>query len=438
MGRLGAERAACNTQSMRRLGLLALTVLALAGCQQSSAGGAFSDQPSPVSTAAPRAQLDLDALRDLRSRVAASLTGHVAGGDLAPTWGPGTLVPLAGPYREDAIAADTLGLMAARSLAAHPTSGAGDALAPQAQALASASAAAVRQLDGPQGAAYLLLAQASPTPASGPSATDTPDPCVSPVPGQERPQCLRKQVADGLLAAWYASGTKMFLHLGDTTTVYRPVEAISVGAALVVAGYAEHDESKIQAGANIIAVEMRNDFDPHFGLAYGLVSASIKGGHDVADSTTHLADQAGIAEALLQAFDASREQPYFAAARTVLQPLLDEAVGIRGESGYVTAFDLRTAGPADGAPIDVEAAVLTLRAARRYDRDDGGRFAHLEENATRALLAGAARSNPSSGLPGILPAQGSALRSGVVSALAVVTLDEVVADLAPSPSPSPR
>jgi uncharacterized protein YyaL (SSP411 family) len=229
----------------------------------------------------------------------------------------------------------------------------------------------------------------------------------------------------------------MFLHLGDTTTVYRPVEAISVGAALVVAGYAEHDETKIQAGANIIAVEMRNDFDPHFGLAYGLVSATNKGGHDAADSTTHLADQAGIAEALLQAFDASREQQYFADARTVLQPLLDEAVGIRGESGYVTAFDLNTAGPADGAPIDVEAAVLTLRAARHYDRDDGGRFAHLEENATLALLAGAAKSNPSAGLPGTLPAQGSALRSGVVSALAVVTLGEVVADLAPSPSPSP-
>jgi hypothetical protein len=229
----------------------------------------------------------------------------------------------------------------------------------------------------------------------------------------------------------------MFLHLGDTTTVYRPVEAISVGAALVVAGYAEHNESKIQAGANIIAVEMRNDFDPHFGLAYGLTSASSKGGHEVADSTTHLADQAGIAEALLQAFDASREQQYFADARTVLQPLLDESVGIRGEAGYVTAFDLRSAGPTDGAPIDLEAALLTLRAARHYDRDDGGRYAHLEENATLALLTGAARSSPGAGLPGILPAHGSAPRSGVVSALAVVTLGEVLADLAPSPSPSP-
>jgi hypothetical protein len=422
---------------MRRLGPLALTVLTLAGCQPSSAGGAFSDKPSPVATAVPRVHLDLGALRNLRSQVAAGLAGHLAGGGLAPTWGPGTTVAIAGPYREDSMAADTLGLMAAQSLAADPSGSTGDALARQAQTLAAASAAAAHQLDGPQGAAYLLMAQASPLPASGPSPTDTSNPCASAVPGQERPQCLRQQVADGLLSAWYAPDTKMFLHLGDTTTVYRPVEAISVGAALVVAGYAEHNETKIQAGANVISVEMRNDFDPHFGLAYGLISATSKGGHEVADSTTHLADQAGIAESLLQAFDASREQQYFADARTVLQPLLDEAVGIRGEAGYVTAFDLRSAGPADGAPIDLEAALLTLRAARHYDRDDGGRYAHLEENATLALLAGAARSNPGSGLPGILPPHSSALRSGVVSALAVVTLGEVLADLALSPSPSP-
>jgi hypothetical protein len=422
---------------MRRLGLLALAVITLAGCQQSSAGGAFSDKPSPVATATPSAHLDLAALRTLRSEVAAGLTGHLAGGDLAPTWGPGTPAAIAGPYLEDRMAADTLGLMAAQSLAAGPSGGSGDALAAQAHTLAAASAAAAQQLDGPQGAAYLLLAQASPVPASGPSATETSSPCAPPVPGQERPQCLRRQVADGLLSAWYAPDIKMFLHLGDTTTIYRPVEAISVGAALVVAGYAEHDETKIQAGANIIAVEMRNDFDPHFGLAYGLTSATSKGGHEVTDSTTHLADQAGIAEALLQAFDASREQQYFADARTVLQPLLDESVGIRGEAGYVTAFDLRSAGPTDGAPIDLEAAVLTLRAARHYDRDDGGRYAHLEENATLALLAGAVRSSPGAGLPGILPAHGSASRSGVVTALAVVTLGEVLADLAPPPSPSP-
>jgi hypothetical protein len=421
---------------MRRLGLLALAVLALCGCQQSSAGGAFSDQASPRATAIPRANLDLAGLRRLRSQVAAGVFAHLAGGQLATTWGPGSAVPIAGPYREDAVSVDTLALIAARSLATHPTGGPGDAMAAQAQALASASAAAAHQLDGPQGAAYLLLAQASPTPASSPSASDIPDPCASPVPGQERPQCLRKQVADGLLTAWYASDRKMFAHLGDTTSVYRPVEAISVGAALVVDGYTQRDETKIEAGSNIIGVEMCNDFDPHFGLAYGLVSVTNKGGHEVADSTTHLADQAGIAEALLQAFDASREQQYFADAKTVLQPLLDEAVGIRGDAGYVTSFDVHTAGPTEGSPVDLEAAVLALRAARHFDRDDGGRFVHIEENATQALLAGAAKVNPAGGLPGILPATGLALRSGVVSALAVVTLEEAVADLAAPASPA--
>ena len=80
--------------------------------------------------------------------------------------------------------------------------------------------------------------------------------------------------------------------------------------------------------------------------------------------------------------------------------------------------------------------MLTLRAARHYDRDDGGRFAHLEENATLALLAGAAKTNPAGGLPGTLPATGSAARSGIVTTLAVVTIDEVLTGLTPSPTPS--
>src|SRR5258708_35921710 len=257
------------------------------------------------------------------------------------------------------------------------------------------------------------MARLSPTVAAGPSATDKPNPCVSPIPGHENPQCLRQHVSDGLLAAWYAGDSKMFFHVGETTTVYRPVEAIDVGAALVVAGYAEHDESKIQAGGNIISIEMRNDFDPHFGLVYGLVSATAQGGHSVADSNTRIADQAGMAEALLQAFDASREAQYFADARTVLQPLLDEAVGIRRDTGYISGFDVHTAGPSDGTPIDVEAAVLTLQAAHHYDRDDGGRFAQLEENAARALIGGAARFDPAGGIPRGLLAPGPSLRSGV-------------------------
>jgi hypothetical protein len=210
-----------------------------------------------------------------------------------------------------------------------------------------------------------------------------------------------------------------------------------VGAALVVAGYAEHDESKIGAGSNIISVEMRNDFDPHFGLAYGLVSVTLQGGHSVADSNTHIADEAGIAEALLQAFDASREAQYFVDARTVLQPLLDETVGIRGDTGYVSSFDVRTAGPTEGTPVDVEAAVLALQAAHHYDRDDGGRFAQLEENAARALIGGAARFDPAAGIPGTLLAQGPSVRSGVVTSLAVLVLGSVVADLTTSPSPPP-
>ena len=320
-------------------------------------------------------------------------------------------------------------------MARHSSFGPGDAFAGQTQALAASTTAAFRQLDGSQGAAYLLLARVSPTPKAGPSATDTPQSCPTTATGvADRPECLRKHVADGLLAAWYAPDSKMFLHVGDTTTVYRPVEAIAVGAALVVAGYAEHDEGKIQAGSNIISVEMKHDFDPHYGLAYGLVNATAQGAHDVVDSNTRLADQAGIAEALLAAFDASREQPYFASARTVLEPVMDEAVAFRGESGYFSGFDLRGASPAPGGAVDVEAGLLILQAARHYDRDDGGRFSHLEENAAQAVVGSVAKLTPEAGLPGSIQ-PGSSHASGVVSALAVVAIDEVLSDLAPTPSP---
>ena len=228
----------------------------------------------------------------------------------------------------------------------------------------------------------------------------------------------------------------MFLHVGDTTTVYRPVEAISLGAALVVDGYAEHDEVKIQAGSNIVSHEMKNDFDQHFGLAYGLVSVTAQGGHDVVDSNARLADQAGIAEALLEAFDASREQQCLSDARVALQPLMDEVAAIRGDSGYVSGFDLRGAGPS-GGPVDLEAALLTLEAARHYDRDDGGRFARLEENAARALFGGIANLDAARGLPGVIQPQGESQRSGVVTGLALVVIGRVVADLTRPPGASP-
>ena len=282
--------------------------------------------------------------------MAGSLPAHVAGGELQLNWGGGATVALAGPYREDAATADALGLLAARSLVKHPSGGPGDAMAGQRDALAASTTAAFRQLDGPQGAAYLLLARVSPTAPAAPTATDAAQSCPSPAAGSaDRPECLRKHVADGLLAAWYATDTKMFLHVGDTTTVYRPVEAISVGAALVVAGYAEHDEGKIQAGSNIISGEMKHDFDPHFGLVYGLVSTTAQGGHDIADSNARLADAAGIAEALLAAFDSSREQQYLADARTVLQPVMDEAVAIRGTPATSPASTSAAPGP---SPVD--------------------------------------------------------------------------------------
>jgi hypothetical protein len=421
---------------MRRLGLVVLALLCLTGCTQQPAGGAFSDQPTPNLTPQPPPRIDLAALATLRGRVAVSLPAQVASGELAVTWGSGAAAPLAGPYREDPAAADALGLLAARSLARHPSGGAGDALAGQVQALAASTTAAYRQLDGPQGGAYLLLARVSPTPRSGPSATAAPQPCATAVAAvPDRPECLRKHVADGLLAAWYAPDTKMFLHAGDTTTVYRPVEAITVGVALVVAGYAEHDEGKIRAGSNIISVEMKHDFDPHSGLAYGLVSVTTQGAHDIADSNARLADQGGIAEALLAAFDASREQQYFADARTVLEPLMDETVAFRGDPGYLAGFDLRGGSPAPGGAVDVEAGLLILEAARHYDRDDGGRFSHLEENAAQALLGSVARLSPEAGLPGRVLPTGPSKPSGVVSALAVVAIDEVLSDLAPSAGP---
>ena len=71
------------------------------------------------------------------------------------------------------------------------------------------------------------------------------------------------------------------------------------------------------------------------------MSASPQGGRTVVDADTRLADQAGIAEVLLEAFDASREQAYLADAARALKPLLEEPVALRGPNGYVSGFDLR-------------------------------------------------------------------------------------------------
>src|SRR5207245_197595 len=116
---------------------------------------------------------------------------------------------------------------------------------------------------------------------------------------------------------------------------------------------------KITAGSQIIGKEMGSDFDQHFGLVYGLMSATPQGSRIPTDTTTRLADQAGIAEMLLEAFDVSREQQYLDQARKVLQPLLDDRVGLHQQSGYLSGFDLRGPGPDPAGPIDVEATLLT-------------------------------------------------------------------------------
>lgn len=371
------------------------------------------------------------------------MLAHIPAGILDRAWGGGATAALSGPYSDAAPEADAAGLQALKSLAEAPA--AGISVAPGAQpAAAAATSDAFQQLDGPRGGAYLLLADAAhPSSPSGPYPLDpTPTACSTPPAG---PECLRRQVSDGLLAAWYASDTKMFFKVGETSTAYRPVDAIAVGCALVVAGFQLHDENKIAAGAMIVSQELRTDIDPHFGLLYGLSTATSHGGHTATDYHTHLADQAGAAEALLEAFDASREQQYMADAKKLLQPLMDESVALRSTGGgYIDGFDLQATGPAENTPVDVLATVLTLQAAHHYDRDDGGHFAQLEEAAAATLLMALdadrrAGGDPAAGLPARLTGATTTARSGLTTAIAVTVLGDLLRDAqvgAASPSPS--
>jgi hypothetical protein len=428
---------------MRRLVPLVLLSLLCASCSQDSRGGFGQyDQVAPPSPI-PRAQLDLPALAQVRAKAAAALARHLdSGGRLDLAWGSGLANQVAGPYADAPPEAAAAALQALRTPDL-PLSAA-EVDAGQAR-VAGALAEAFMQLDGPRGGAYLLLADAAhpPRPAK-PAAVDSPETtCATPGPAPARPECLRRQVSDNLLTTWYTKDRKMFFKVGETSTVYRPVDAIAVGSALVVAGYQQHDETKIRAGEQIIQREMSRDLDQHYGLLYGLVTATAQGGHQVTDYRTRVADQAGAAEALLEAFDASREHQFMAHARTLLQPLLDEKVALRAPSGgYITGFDLQSSGPPAQGPSDVLATILVLQAARHYDRDDGNHFARLEETAAAALIAALdgdrkQGGDPSDGLPATVPEGRPAMRSGLATALAVVVLGDVARDLAPSPSPSP-
>jgi hypothetical protein len=414
---------------MRRLQFFALAALLLASC--TSSGGAFSD-PITRASPVPPAQLDVAALGRLRDQLASALSSHSGGGHVDQMWGSGAAYTLAGPYPSIAASSDALALLAGRQL---PSGGAGAGLQAAAGALAASTAAETHDISGPNGAAYLLLARLA---AAGSAAAPCPSPSPSPSLGAD-PTCLRSGFSDALKTGWYAVDSKSFFHVGEATTVYRPVDAFSLGAALVVAGYDERNDDKISAGSDIIAKEMSSDFDQHFGLAYGLMSATPKGGRQATDTNTRLADQAGIAEMLLQAFDASREQQYLTDARQVLQPLLDDRAGIGRQDGYVAGFNLTSSAADASAPVDFETTLLVLQAARHFDRDDGNRFARMEEAAARALLAGAGKVDAAQGLPGALAAQGASIRSGIVTALGVVAINDVLAHRveATAPTPSP-
>jgi hypothetical protein len=385
--------------------------------------------------------LDVRALAGLRDQAAAAMLQHLNGGNLDVTWGTGVPSELAGPYNEATLETDAMALQALRTI---PSSAA------QVQAAASATADAVKQLDGPRGGAYLLLVDAAHPPPPGPPAPvdPTPTPCATPTTGHANPDCLRRQVSDGLLAAWYASDAKMFFKVGETSTVYRPVDAIAVGCALIVAGIQEKGspgagEPKIEAGAAIVQKEMLVNVDSHFGMLPALVTASAQGGHDVTDHNTRLADQAGAAEMLLEAFDYTREQRYQGFAQKLLEPLLNEQVPLRLQTGgYVSGFDLQSSGPGAHPAADVEATLLVLQAARHYDRDDGGHFARLEETAANALTAvvdlnrAKGGGEPAGGLPARVPETGIAVRSGLTTALTVVVLADVARDFSASPKPT--
>ena len=431
---------------MRHLLPLLLLAAVMASCTQNTGGG-FTESPSPIPAGpGPRARLDLNGLSGVRAAAATGLGQHLHSGALDLTWGGGAAAAVVGPYTDAVPEADAMALQAIRSLALIPAAG-GDAAVVQKAAVTGVATQAFKQLDGPRGGAYLLLVDSAHPAAPGrPSGVDpTPSSCSEASPVDVKPGCLSRQVSDGLMAAWYAPDTTMFFKVGETSTVYRPVDALTVGSALVVGGFKLHNEQKIQAGTNIIRDEMRSDIDGHFGMLAGLVTATAIGGHDVTDYNTRLADQAGSAEALLEAFDASREQQYLADAQKLLQPLLDERVTLRAPAGgYISGFDLQSSGPPDHGRADLVATLLVLQAARHYDRDDGGHFAHLEETAAGALqtVVGSDRKqggDPATGLPAILPESGSATRSGLATALAVVVLGDVLRDLggvAPTPGAS--
>jgi hypothetical protein len=427
---------------MRRLLPVALLLLVLSGCSQ-GAGGAFSQtaSPSPLTGGpTPQPRLDVAALGGLRARAAGALLRHLPGGVADVSWGAGTDVAPAGPFAAAAPETDAAALQALGSLVRTTTAGSppgSDVLA----ATSAATADAFRELDGPRGGAYLLYADAAhPGNPVAPYPVD-PSPKACPA-GSTAGQCGLGAVSDALLSTWYATDTRRFFKVGETSTVYRPVDAIAVGSALVVAGFQARDDRKIDAGAQILDREMKADVDPHFGMLFGLVTATAQGGRGTTDYKTHLADQAGAAEALLEAFDASREQAYMADARKLLQPLMDEAVNLRAASGgYIDGFDLQSAGPAEATPADVLATILVLQAAHHYDRDDGGHFVHLVETAAGTLVAALEADrklggDPASGLPIRVAGPGAASRSGLATSLAVTVLGDVLGDALP-PSPSP-
>ncbi|GAC1327530.1 MAG: hypothetical protein NVSMB17_01660 [Candidatus Dormibacteria bacterium] len=413
---------------MHRLFPAALLLVLLTACSRSAPQSFVPDAtPSPEGSAAP-ARLDLKSLAALHAALVPALQAHLHDGTLDLAWPSGGASSLAGPYSDAPPEAGAAALQALRD----------GAPASSTAAVSTAVTEAYKQLDGPRGGAYLLLADAAhPAARTAPGGAETPISCPTPTTGGARPECLRKQVSDGLLAAWYARDTHMFFRVGETSTVYRPVDAIAVGAALLVAGFQLHDDAKIDAGTQVLQREMKTDLDERYGLLYGLVTATSAGGHSVTDYHARLADQAGAAEAMLEAFDYSREALQQGFAQKLLQPLLEEKFPARAASGgYISGFDLQASGPAERGQSDVFATLLTLQAARHYDRDDGGRFARLEETAAAALLSAVesdrkAGGDPTAGLPARLADEGVAPRSGITTAVAVTVLADVLRQSTP-------
>lgn len=149
-------------------------------------------------------------------------------------------------------------------------------------------------------------------------------------------------IASNYYTRWYDPDLGLVYNRAHSPGVVTPEQSMTAGAALINAGLRWHVRAWVQAGKLTIARVTQYGLDTRAHLFYQSLAVSYGGTLQVTNTQAKPPTQGAIAEALVKAYDDTRDQSYLHEAREILQGLFSSDLMDHQYGGMYFARDLQT------------------------------------------------------------------------------------------------